>query len=124
MSDKTTRQQLADALKPALPAAWVLVPYSRNLDVLSKVTVMLHASRIERAPAAPMGALVSQFTITVIDPQDDPTRAWGALDDEVMELIFALDELGVQWTAAEPVLVQNNLGWEITIDIVSRKETP
>ena len=121
---QTTREQLVEALTPLLPKAWKVVPYSRNLDALSAPTVMVHLSNITRAPAAPQGALLSEFTVSVLDPQTDPERAQGALDDEVMDLIHAIDDLPgwIVWDSAEPTLVGDYLAWDLKTTVVSRKD--
>jgi hypothetical protein len=122
---KTSRQQLVAALKPHLPPKWKLVEYSRNLDVLDRPTVMVHASKIERAPQAPLSAYLTTCTVSVFDPQDDPARAQGSLDDEVLELIAALDQIGfINWTEAEATQLRQDgpLGWDITLEVLTKKE--
>ena len=122
----TSRQQLVNALKPLLPKAWVLVPYSRGLDALSKPTVMVHMSRIEKYPAAPLTKHLCTFTVSVFDPQQDPTRSQGALDDEVNDLIFAIDQLPpfINWSSAEPVQANNGaLGWDVNLELITTKES-
>lgn len=118
MSDQqTSRQQLVALLTPLLPKAWKVIPFQRDPGVLSQVTVMVHMTNISQSPAAPRGALLSEYTVTVMDPQTDPDRSQGALDDEVLELIHAIESLhgGVVWDSAEPVLVFNSLGWDIKV---------
>lgn len=121
----TTREQLVEALSPLLPKAWKVVPYSRNLDAISVPTVMVHLSNLSKAPSAPQGVLLSEFTISIIDPLTDPERAQGALDDEVMELIHAIDALPgwIVWESAEPTLVQDALAWDVRTTVLSRKDS-
>lgn len=126
-ADKTAREELVDALRPLLPKKWKLVPFARNLDRLEHPTVMVHASRIEKMPAAPQAKHRVTFTVSVFDPQDDPTRAQGALDDEVNALIFALDTIPfVHWESAEAAQLGSDgpLGWDITLDTITKKEAP
>jgi hypothetical protein len=120
---RTSREQLVDLLRPLLPKTWKLVPFSRGLDTPSQVTVMVHATAIRDAPAAPQGALETEFTLSVIDPQTDPERAQGALDDEVLELIHALKAVPfLIWESAEPTLVQDSLSWDIKTTVITRKD--
>jgi hypothetical protein len=121
-TEPTAREQLVEALRPLLPPTWVVVPFSRNLDVISHPTVMVHASRIERSPAAPLSKHIVTFTVTVLDPQKDPTRGQGALDDEVNELIFALDQITfANFLSAEPSFVQDYLGWDVALEVITGK---
>jgi hypothetical protein len=114
---QTSRQQLVALLTPLLPKTWKVIPFQRDPGVLSQVTVMVHMTNISQSPAAPRGALLSEYTVSVFDPQTDPERAQGALDDEVLELIHAISSLpgGVVWDSAEPVLFSNSLGWDIKV---------
>lgn len=115
-SEPTARQQLIEALTPELPETWTVIPYARNVDVLSRPTVMVHVTSIRTLPAAPLGALETEFTITIMDPLSDPSRAQGALDDEVAELIFALRTLTfLRFESAEPTFVQDYLSWDVKV---------
>lgn len=123
MADLSTREQLAEALKPLLPPDWRILPYSRNVDRLSQTTVMLHAAEIRPAPSAPGGAVETDFTITVMDPQTDAERAQGSLDDDVIELTLALGS--IHWLVfrnAEPTKVQEYLSWDINTTTITRKD--
>lgn len=123
-ADLTVREQLVEHLMPLLPATWVVVPYSRNLDSPSRPTLMVHATTIRRAPAAPQGALETEYTLTVIEPQADPTRAQGALDDELLQLITALEAIPyLMWDSAEPVLFQEFYAWDIKTTVITRKDS-
>jgi hypothetical protein len=101
-AEKTTREQLVEALTPMLPKKWRVIPFSRNVDIPTVPFVMVHASRIAKMPEAPGARHTVEFTVSVFDPHDDPSRAQGALDDEVIALIHALDTIRyVKWTSAE-----------------------
>jgi hypothetical protein len=118
---KTTREQLAAELKPLLPRTWKIIPYARNLDDANQTRVMLHATDIHPAPA--MGALETDYTITVISPKADPTGAQTDLDDDVLNVLHALD--GITWLMfrnASPTVVQDYLSWDINITVITRKD--
>ncbi|ROS57202.1 hypothetical protein [Frigoribacterium sp. PhB118] len=119
--DQSTRQKLANALKPLLPKAWKIVPYSRNLDTIELTTVMLHATEIRPATSA-VGALETDFVISVISPKADPTSAQQDLDDDVLALVLDLYGMGVIIRQATPTVVQDNLSWDITITVIARKD--
>jgi hypothetical protein len=127
LKPQTVRQQLVEHLTPLLPKAWKIVPFSRSMDALSQPVVMVHMSRIEKHPAAPLSKHLTTFTVSVFDPQLDDERAQGALDDEVNDLIFAIDQLPpfVNWSSAEPSQLGQNgpLGWDITLELITTKES-
>jgi hypothetical protein len=117
----TTREQLAAQLRPLLPKAWKLIPYSRNLDVLSQTAVMFHATAIR--PTAIQGVIEVDYTVSVISPKVDTDRAQTDLDDDVLEVIHALDTLDwLLFREATPTVVQDNLSWDITITVNTNKE--
>lgn len=120
----SARTEIAAALKPLLPKSWKIVPYGDSLDVVSNVTVMVKLTRIEKVPTAPLGAYLSHFTITVIDPSTDPAKSEDRLDDEVHALLAALDGINnTLWTQAEKVLFsETNLAWDIQAQAVTTKE--
>lgn len=119
------RSQLVDALTPVLPGSWELVPTQRTVDTLSHPIVQLSQISIRRDPNAPQSsALLTTFTLTVVDPLTDPERAEDNLDDEVLTLIFALDGLGwLRWTDATKVIWQDShLAYDITIETLTRQD--
>ncbi|MDJ0336436.1 hypothetical protein QMG83_14510 [Salinibacterium sp. G-O1] len=120
----TLREQLADQLRPLLPAAWKLVDVERNVDATNTPVVQLKLGDIAKTDAAPQGMFTSTWTITIISPHQDITKAEYQLDDDVIDLLFALDTIpGVQWSAAKKVAVdETRLGWDITTEMHVQKE--
>jgi hypothetical protein len=119
----TARDKLAGLLKPLLPRGWAIVPYARNLDALSRTTVMLHATAIRPAPAAPQGAVEVDYVVSVITHLTEPTKASEALDENVLDLMHALDS--ADWLLikeATPTEFQKQLAWDITITVITRKD--
>lgn len=101
------------------------MPYSRDVGVLDRPTVMVHVSRIEHAPSAPQSHHVTTFTVSVFDPQRDPDRVQGALDDEIGDLLFAIDALPwVAWSSAEASQLGEGgpLGWDVTLETITKKD--
>jgi hypothetical protein len=118
----SARQQVVDAIAPVLPKSWRVVPYLTSFDALSQTTVMIHATSVERFPAAPAKTYQITFEATVLDPSKDPARVWDSLDDEVLEAIAALDTIdSLNWTGAEPVAYPAEeprfFGWNITFTV-------
>lgn len=122
MAEDTTRDKLSAQLRERIPAGWVIVPFSRNLDSLSKTTVMLHATEIRTGPA--QGLLEVDYTVSVISPLTDVTAAQNQLDDDVLDVILDLQESapGLVFKNASPSLVQDYLAWDINTTIHARKD--
>lgn len=91
--DQQYRRWIVDQLKPVLPRRWNLAPYIRKPDDLDGVTVIVHLQKIERMPEAPLGSQVATYLVTVVDPAQDWSQADEALDDEIVDLISALDSV-------------------------------
>lgn len=106
--DQQYRRWITDQLKPVLPRRWTLAPYIRKPDELDGVTVVVHLQKIERLPEAPLGSQVATYLVTVVDPAQDWSQADAALDDEIVDLIAALDSVRnesglpiLRWTSAD-----------------------
>lgn len=102
------RRWITDQVKPLLPRRWELAAYTRKPDDLSAPTVVVTLQKIERLPEAPLGSQLVTYLITVIDPASDWSQADKNLDDEIVDLIAALDstrnDAGVpilRWTSAD-----------------------
>lgn len=121
---ETLRAQLAAHLRPLLPKAWKIIPYQDSLDTLSTVVVMLSQKTIEHSPALPNGAHLVTFTVTVIDPSQDPKVSEDRLDDEVHALLYALDQLpALAWDRAEKVQFSDtHTAWDISLTVTTTKD--
>lgn len=114
----TAREQITEALTPLLPKAWRVVPYLDSVDQLSQVTVLIHATTIAPHPTTPHSFFELTFEATVLDPAKDSSRAWDALDDEVLETVAALDTIeGLRFVTAEAVVVSGAFGWNVTFTV-------
>jgi hypothetical protein len=122
--------QLADALKPLVPAAWRIVGVERDLDELEAgvVTVVIKLESIARIDAAPnTGRYWAGWTVTVVQPNADPELADPAIYDACLELVAALDELDwLRWTRAQKVLEAGRYAFDITLETITtpREDTP
>lgn len=119
----TARQQVAANLKPLLPKGWVLVDYMTDFDTITKPTVMLQVTEIGKFPQAPLGYLLVSFEATVLAPSTDPSRVWGLLDDQVIQVIHDLQTIdGLDFQTAEPVVHSNHFGFVIRFTVPANKE--
>ncbi|MBF4565398.1 hypothetical protein [Plantibacter sp. VKM Ac-2876] len=119
------RQYLADTIKPLLPKRWNLVPYQApSLDKLAVPTVVISTKSFTPTPTAPRSSLTHTFTVTVIDPATDNEKAEEALEDEVMELVYALEQLdSLVWENAERVQWADRLmAWDITLTLITTRK--
>lgn len=123
MVDITPRAWLDAALSPLLPATWKIIPFQKELSTFTAPVVILKQSAITRLPEAPEGAHVVEFTVTVASPHVDREKAEDQLDDNVNALIHAIDTLGIGWTRADKVAIDNTyIGWDINLSVTSTKE--
>lgn len=128
MADVNLREFITDALKPLLPPSWTLIPYPRNIDVITKPVAMLKLQTVKRTEAAPQGARTLSYILTVIEPKSDPKAGQDSLDDELIDLLNAIDQLNnVVWKTAERVSFgdPNEPGlpaYDITLEISITKE--
>lgn len=120
----SVRDYLKAELTPLLPTGWKFIPNQRMPETISKTTVVLKHTQMERLAEAPLGQLRNTVILTVADPHQDQIRAENALDDSVLELVSAIDTLvPINWTAAQKVLVNDTyLGWDITLTVITNKE--
>lgn len=119
----TPREYLKAELAPLLDPAWRLVPYQRMPNTIDATTVVVKTAAFEPHPAAPIGSIGNELTVTVAAPFTDREQAEDELDVAVLELVAQLDALlRVQWTGARKVLAGDFLAWDVTIQLRTDKE--
>jgi hypothetical protein len=123
------RQWVADQLKPFVePRGWLFVRYSTSLSKLSRPVAMLKLQALRRTPEAPGSGHTVEFVLTLIDPAIDPEKREDSLDENLIELVYALDTIpNVRWTNAQRVMFDDkNLAFDITLEVLTSKdkETP
>lgn len=124
--DQQYRRWVTDSLKPLLPRRWTLAPYTRKPDDLDGVTVIVTLQKIERLPAAPLGSQVATYLITIVDPSQDWSQADANLDDEIVDLISALDMVRnddglpvLRWTSADRNTWNDAyLAFDISVEVI------
>lgn len=85
-----------DLLGQLEPGMFRFVPVQRNIDRISKPTLMLKLSSVARSTVA-QGVLVPTFVLTVITPHTDPAQADMDLDVLLDELLGPIQ--AVRWVA-------------------------
>jgi hypothetical protein len=118
------RKALAAALQPILPKGWALIDSSRSVDRVEKVRVQLFQRSITRLPAAPIGKHYVGFIVEISVGEQGMERAEDTLDDQISDLIHAMDGLGIGWTNCEKFASPKTkrLGYQITLNLISSKE--
>lgn len=114
----TVRKNLMADLKPTLPRRWKIIPYGTKIDELTakQVVAMIILESVQRAPEAPQGALLVTFSLIVIDPATGPATREDALDDDLTEMLWAIDEVEtLSWTSAQRTIFQNRVAYDITL---------
>lgn len=120
----TAREALVTALTPLLPRRWKLIDTQRAVDERSTTTVQLKQMSIAPLAQAPSGWLYTRFVLTITSLHKDLVKAEHQLDDDVLGLVHALDQIdGLIFDDAIKVSVdQQQVGYDVTIHIPSRKE--
>lgn len=122
----TIRADLADALKPLLPASIKIIRVPRGLDGIEtkRPVLMLYRELVEKAPNA-QGTYIHTFALWIVSPNVDPSRAEDQLDDTLDTVITALDDiLWCNWTNAERSTFGDNQApaYKINLTLLSTKE--
>jgi len=121
----SVRSELADALKPLLPATVKIIDVPRSIDGMEskRPVIMLYRESRAKAPNA-IGDYFDTFALYVVTPGVDTRRSEDALDDTLDSVIEALDAIKwVQWTTAERSVFGDNQApaYKITLTIVYNK---
>lgn len=117
------RDVLAAALKPILPRDWAIKATGASIDDIPTTVVRIRQRTIKRLPQAPIGQHLVGLVIEVSAPEQGVQRAEDTLDEQIDDFIHALDTLKIRWTGAEKVAPsQKRIAYEITLDVLSKKE--
>jgi len=132
MPEIIARDYVADSLSKILPRRFVVEKFQRIPDVITKSTAILKQQRIGRSIVAGRvipGGRVAEFTLTLAIPNRDIARAETRLDDDVVTLLNAIDEIpNLRWTTAEKRILSETVPapcYDITLELVyhhSRQE--
>lgn len=121
----SVRSDLADALRPLLPATYKIVDVPRSLDGLEakRPVVLLYRESRAKAPNA-IGDYFDTFTLYVVSPIIDTRRAEDALDDALDAVVDALDQIKwLNWSTAERSLFGDAMApaYKVTLTIAYNK---
>lgn len=116
---------LSTAIKPLLPTGWKLVGYEDTIDEPDTTTVVLKLRSVQRLPAAPRGAYLTEWVVTVISSHSDPEKADPGLFDGLINFLDDLDTADgldwLGWTTAQKVIDSGRLAYDITIQTTTTK---
>ncbi len=116
------REAVAAALTESLPAGWRVLGYGADLEQVTRPTVMLWQSLIERMPQIGLDLLKVTVEMWVLVGQESPDAASDALDDALDDVLEALQPLSwVDWTTAERGVLSDRFhGYRITAQAVAK----
>lgn len=121
---KTLRAWFTDQVRPNLPAGWRYIPNQNTPSTISVVTVVYKLLELEPLPEAPMGSIRNTIVLTVLSPHEDDVKAEDALDNDVIDLLTALDgHPTISWTRAHKVrdAKTDRLAWDIDLTVITSK---
>lgn len=121
----TVRKQLFEQLQAYLPKRkYTLRPNNTALEQIAKPTILVKQMAIRPAPEAPNGCLEVTFVVTLASPITSPQAAEDALDDDVLELLAALDNDGISiWAEARKVISDDRyLAYDIDLTTTTVKD--
>jgi len=128
MPDIKIREHIIAGLKPLLPKKWALQPFSGVPDNIAVPTVILSLQSYSRAAIAPRAARTASFVLTVLEPKIAPGPADDALDDDLLDLLNAIDLLGenaaITWSTAERGTASGQPGFDITTTFTYTLDSP
>lgn len=122
MSVAEARTELAAALKPALGKQFAIFPAPESLDEITKPTLHLFRTRVEKLPQAPMGFHLNSFALWVIAPAN---ASEDTLDDLLEDVLEALDSsTDSLWSDAERDIYGDpgNPAYRITLQTHSNRK--
>ena len=121
----SVRSELANELKPLLPATVKIIDVPRSIDGIEakRPVVMLYRESRAKAPNS-IGDYLDTFTMYVVTPGIDTRRSEDQLDDTLDEVLAALDQIKwLNWSVADRAVFgeQQAPAYKITLTIVYNK---
>lgn len=119
MAEQNVREYVIATLKPLLPRKWKIQPFSNIPDEITTTTLVLTFQNYSRPAASPRGTRMATYVLTLLTAKIVPGEADNDLDDAIMDLLNALDQIagktGIVWTTAERGEASGRAGFDITI---------
>lgn len=116
------RHAIADALTAGLPSGYLVRGYPYEPDAVTRPTVMLWQSLLERGEQIDdRVALRVTVEVWVLVSTEDPSKADDALDDALDDVLSAVHAVSfIEWSVAERgVLLDRFHGYRITAQAVA-----
>jgi hypothetical protein len=93
MPDLNVRDFIIEKIRPLLPSDWRFVNHANVFERQERPVVAVGLERFVRNPAAPNGARLAFFTITLTEPSDNVASLDDYLGERVIDLANAIDDI-------------------------------
>jgi hypothetical protein len=95
------RDLLLERIQSAIDPKWRLVSTQRTLSRITKTTLVVRQTRIERDPDAPRSNRRAYFDLVLACPLEDTGSAEVKMDDDLVTFLTGLDQArNVRWESA------------------------
>lgn len=96
-----------------------LVKTPRNVDKLSRPTLVVKTDSLEKLPAAPIGNMLGNFTLGLVSNHLDMEKAEDQLDELLEILLPALFTHNIVWTqATQTAFDEQHLSYDIAVSTI------
>ena len=120
------RKDLAAQLREKLPDDWTVLDVGVALENPLRPVVVIRQQDVKRNAGAPRKYRDKGFVVALVEPGLAVDLVEDALDDDVVLLLDALEDLpmpGLIWTEAERVTFQGRFaGYDVHVTITTEKE--
>lgn len=107
---------------PLLPANWDVYGYEMDPTVNTRPALVIRTRSLTKTPAAPASSCTVSFILSLYEPKTDPATREDALEDKLLLLTAALDDLpGLIWTEASKGLAPDDqhLTYDISLTVLN-----
>lgn len=125
----TAREEVTTLLETYLPPEVLVVPYARELDAVTKSTVLVRLDKVRPSTDA-NGWLTFEYALVLLASQTVAGPADDELEDLLLDVWFALEQAsaaGITWTdatrAVYPPDNPTNPAFEVPISVTIQKES-
>lgn len=124
-------QQMKDAIAPLIPATWKFDPFEPIQELPDVTYVTMKIRTVRRLAAAPLAKFQVDWVLTITSPYTSRETADPQLFEDLMELLFKLDEAhggipGLGMEEATKVVsdeFEQRLAYDITVQSEAERET-
>jgi hypothetical protein len=121
----TVRETVVGQLRELLPDTWDVKGGQAKPAKLSRPTLYVNYAALDVLPAAPLAHISVEFVLTVGDFHEDLKLSEDAVDEQIIDLILALDaHPTLAWSRATKLRIEGNdaLGWTLGVTTTARKK--